>query len=80
MASEKRKHLILGKFRFVLLNSDDLESSWTEHASKAAQGENKALYVLLFCFKEKDKKYYILEMLISIFFSQSREGKYNYFF
>lgn len=39
---------LLGKFGFVLLNS-----GWTEHASNAAQGENKALYVLLFCFQEK---------------------------
>lgn len=26
-----------------------------EHASHAAQGENKALYAFLFCFKEKKK-------------------------
>lgn len=31
------------------------EHGWTEHASNTAQGENKALYVLLFCFKEKKK-------------------------
>lgn len=44
-----------------MLNSDDLKkkkkkkSGWTEHARNAVQGENKALYVLLFCFKEKKK-------------------------
>lgn len=38
-----------------MLNSDDVKSDWTEHTSSAVQGENKALYVLLVCFKEKKK-------------------------
>lgn len=38
-----------------MFNSDELKSDWTEYASDAAQGENKALYVLLFYFKEKKK-------------------------
>lgn len=38
-------------------------------------------HCMYYCFVlKKRKKYYILEMLISIFFSQSMEGKYNYFF
>lgn len=43
-----------------MLNSDDLKKK-KKHAVgqsmlvNTAQGENKALYVLLFCFKEKEK-------------------------
>lgn len=52
---KKRKHLFLtlGKFRFVLLNTDDLKGNWTEHVSSA--GREQSIVLLLFCFKEKKK-------------------------
>lgn len=78
--------MTLGKRRFVfvsvgsfVVNSDDLKkkSSWIEHASHTTQGENKALYVLLFCFKEKKKVLHFRDVDFFFFFFLAKVWRAN---